>query len=146
MSATLQVGQMIGPSEWVTVDQAMISGFGAVTLDPDPMHDDPEWAAANSPFGGTIGYGFLTIALLSHLIRSSIELEAAGHHLNYGFNRLRLIAPVPVGARVRGTFRVASIEQDGPRETLTYAVTVEIEGQDRPALVADWLTVKIAEA
>src|SRR3569833_976367 len=94
-------------SEWVVIDQNMISQFGALTLDPDPMHMDPEWAKANGPYGGTISYGFLTMSLLSHLVhlvRGADVGPRTGHYLNYGFDRLRLVSPVRVGSRIRGRF------------------------------------------
>ena len=146
MSGAPRIDTLIGPSPWVVVDQAMIDAFGKVTRDPDPMHDDPEWARANSPFGGTIAYGFLTMSLLSHLLRATLERDRvlSGAYVNYGFDRLRLVEPVVVGARVRGTFRVADVTTQGGRERLTLAATVEIEGKERPALAGDWLTVRIA--
>lgn len=149
----LPLNTEIGVSDWVVVDQAMIDGFGAVTLDPDPMHIDPEWAVLNGPFGGTIAFGFLTISLLTHLIHAAMNTQPSrdaagqGHYLNYGFDRLRLVAPVHVGARIRGRFTKLRQQQDNKGRWLTtFGCIVEIEGSDRPALVADWLSIWILPA
>ena len=147
----LHVGQVIGPGPWVTIDQTMIDGFALHTRDPDPFHIDPEWARANSPFGSTIAFGFLTIALLTHLMHGAqgnsardVAADPAvhGHYLNYGFDRLRLVSPVSVGSRVRGIFTVADFARDAKsRGIMSFDCRVEIEGSDKPALVARWLTV-----
>ena len=139
----LEPGREIGPSPWLVVNQDMIDRFGDVTLDPDPMHDDPEWATNNSPFGGTIAYGFLTISLLSHFMRSVGSAEGGGHFVNYGFEKLRLVEPVPVGARVRGRFVVASVSDERGRRRVTFDTTVEIEGSERPAMVAQWVVAHV---
>jgi len=145
---SLQPGDMVGTSQWVTVDQGMIDGFGASTLDPDPMHIDPEWAKKNGPFGGTIAFGFLTISLLTHLLHNALgsspdhDPNKNGYYLNYGFDRLRLVSPVRVGTRIRGVFRMASrVRDERQRLVTTFDSTIEIEGEERPALIATWLTV-----
>jgi acyl dehydratase len=147
----LAAGAMIGTSEWVPVTQELISGFARYTLDPDPFHIDPKWARANSPFGGTIAFGFLTMSLLTHLMHSaqgerardtSADPTVHGYYLNYGFNRLRLIAPVKVDSRVRGHFTVKNREiDDKGRNIVTFDCLIEIEGEQRPALVAEWLAM-----
>ena len=146
----MQPGSVIGVSPWVTVTQSMISDFGAVTLDPDPMHIDPEWAAKNSSFGGTIAFGFLTISLLTHLLHSALGTDSnrdpkeSGYYLNYGFDRLRLVSPVPAGKRVRGRFELLDRKRDERQRLIsTFQCTVEIEEQERPALFAHWLTIWI---
>jgi acyl dehydratase len=144
-------GALIGVSDWLRIDQSMIDTFGAVTRDPDPLHLDPAWAAANGPFGGTIAYGFLTMSLLSHLLRQILQQDLQhvdqGLFLNYGFNRVRLIAPVRVGGRVRGRFVAGPMQDDrGGRLLKTIHATVEIEGEERPALIADWLTAWVPPA
>jgi acyl dehydratase len=142
-------GQVLPDSHWVTIDQEMIDRFALATLDPDPMHISPDWAAQHSPFKSTIAFGFLTTGMLTHLLHSSLgtrseDASAAAAHLNYGFDRLRLVEPVPVGARIRGKFRVASIRHDERgREFFTFTCEIEIEGVERPALVADWVTVRV---
>ena len=137
-------------SKWVAVDQALISAFGHASLDPDPMHTDPEWARANGPYGGTIAFGFLTISLLTHLLHDALAVDASatswreGLSMNYGFDRLRLVEPVRAGDRVRGLFVAKGSRRDTRGRTVrTLGCTVEIEGRDRPALVADWLTIYV---
>lgn len=144
----LTPGAAVGDSPWLTVSQAMIDTFGHATLDPDPMHVDPDWAAANSPYRGTIAFGFLTISLLTHLLHGSMGVKGAhdprrsGYYLNYGFDRIRLVAPVRTGSRVRGCFKLLERKTDERgRLITTFDCTVEIEGESRPALVAQWLTV-----
>jgi acyl dehydratase len=138
----------LGSSNWLHIDQSLIDTFGQVTFDPDRMHIDPVWAAANSPYGGTIVFGFQTLALLSHFsheIFDAVGLETAfdpiaGHALNYGFNRVRFIAPVRVGKRIRAHISKISANDDRPGQTLfCFDINIEIENEDRPALVAEWL-------
>ncbi|MFN3592074.1 MAG: MaoC/PaaZ C-terminal domain-containing protein [Thermaurantiacus sp.] len=141
-----RAGDAIGPSPWVAVTQAMIDQFGAATLDPDPMHIEPEWARRHSPFGGTVAYGFLTMSLLTHLLRAATgDVDRPeGAFINYGFDRLRLIAPVPADAHVRGTFTMREIRRTADdRELACFACEVAIAGSDRPALVGDWLALWI---
>lgn len=140
-------------SDWLTVTQDMISVFGENTLDPDPMHIDPDWAARNGPFGGAIAFGFLTVSLLTKLFYSAQgrlhEQDPAkdGLVLNYGFDRLRLVSPVRAGARIRGSFTLKSRKRDEKaRIVSTIGCIVEIEGADRPALVADWLSIWVPPA
>lgn len=142
----LEPGSSIGVSDWLVISQSMISAFGATTLDPDPMHLDPVWAANNGPFGGSIAYGFLTISLLTTLFNSAVgdphgaDRHSDGYYLNYGFDRVRLVAPVAAGSRIRGRFTIAGRSQDERGRWLTtFDFTVEIEGQERPALVGQWL-------
>jgi acyl dehydratase len=151
--SVLAPGALIGTSAWLLVPQDMTTDFGRVTLDPDPMHIDPVWARANSPFGGTIAFGFQTISLLTHLLYSATHGSAdrapavAGYHLNYGFNRLRLITPVPVNIRVQGIFRLKErAVDDKGRSITTLDSTIMVEGRERPALVADWLTIWVPPA
>ncbi len=144
----LNPGDDFEPSPWLDVTQDMVDHFGAATLDPDPMHIDPEWAREKGPFGGTIAFGFLTMSLLTHLLHQALRTHSHrdpsefGYFLNYGFNRLRLVSPVPVGARIRGQFKVADrVRDERGRWITTMDCTVEIEGSVRPALVAEWLSV-----
>ncbi|MBD3679831.1 MAG: MaoC family dehydratase [Rhodobacteraceae bacterium] len=140
-------GTEIGLSDWLNVDQKMIDGFADVTRDWQFIHVDPARAAAESPYGGTIAHGFLTLSLLPELARTALpEIEGAAMGVNYGFDRMRFVSPVPSGTRVRGRFVLTGCEERRPGElSLGWNVTVEIEGQDRPALVADWLTLRILE-
>jgi acyl dehydratase len=133
-------------SDWLLIDQAMVSSFGELTLDPDPMHMDPVWAKANGTYGGTIAYGFLTISLLSYLIHTVRDEQPnakdEGHYLNYGFDKIRLISPIPTGSRIRGHFISSTPKVDEKGRRLNrYDCKIEIEGQERPALVAEWLSM-----
>lgn len=137
------VGQEILVSDWISISQEEIDAFGRVTRDIDPMHMDPEYAREHSPFGQTILFGFQTLSMLSHLcspIRYRHGGGTIGYDLNYGLNRVRFISPVPVNARFRNRMSIKSVEQ---REDGAYLITsentIEIEGQERPALVAEWI-------
>ncbi len=148
----LTPGQDLGHSEWLEITQAMITSFGEVTRDPDPLHMDPEWARANTDYEDTIAYGFLTVSLLTGLFASATGISSAseaplpGHFLNYGFNRLRFVSPVPVNSRIRAHFRRSAEEarRDGRKAVLTVEVSIEIEGHDQPALVAEWLAAWVS--
>ncbi len=148
----LSEGELIGVSDWLTVDQEMIDGFAKHTLDPDPMHIDPEWCKKNSPFGTTVAFGFLTVSLLTHFLHDVLHFNQSdnaaggGYGINYGFDRLRLVAPVPVNSRIRGTFTMKNIREKNPGEMIqTVDCTIEIEGQERPALVAEWVSLGVSE-
>jgi acyl dehydratase len=124
----------------------MIDAFAETTLDRQFIHTDPE-AAARTAFGGTIAHGFLTLSLLSAMIQDALPpVPGRAMGVNYGFDKVRFVTPVRSGARVRGRFSLAEAKLRSPREVqLRYAVTVEIEGADRPALIADWLTLIVLE-
>ena len=138
-----QLGQRIGSSRWIAVPQQRITDFGHITEDPDLMHIDPAWAAEHSPYGKTIAFGFLTVSLLTRMANDEIQRPADEvSTLNYGFDRLRLLSPVMVGSHIRGHFVLKELELRSPTQfRANYAVTVEIDGQDKPALVADWLSI-----
>lgn len=134
-----------GAGEWFLVDQDRINAFADVTLDHQFIHVDPVKAAERSPFKVTIAHGFLTLSLLPHLITSipssGGRLEGMVMGMNYGFDKVRFVSPVKVGARVRATSTVKDVELKAPggvQVTKTY--TIEIEGEDKPAIVADWIT------
>ena len=135
-----KVGTEIGVSGWLTVDQAAIDAFAEVTQDHQFIHVDPE-AAAKTPFGGTVAHGFLTLSLLSRMAADVMLVpDSLKMAVNYGFERVRFIAPVRSGVRVRGRFVLDSVDEKGPGQVLMrHQVTVEIEGQDKPALTALWL-------
>jgi acyl dehydratase len=137
-----KVGVEVGISGWVEVDQHRIDSFADATEDRQFIHVDPN-AAARSPFGGTIGHGFLTLSLLSRMAADAILIpEGITMVVNYGLDRVRFLAPVRSGKRVRGRFVLAALEDKAPEQLLLrHDVTVEIEGEDKPALSAHWLTL-----
>ena len=136
-----RVGEEIGVSDWLTIGQDRIDAFADLCGDHQFIHVDPA-RAAETPFGGTIAHGFLTLSLLTWFATGvRPRIEGTRHSVNYGFDRLRFVAPVPAGSRVRGRFRLTSLNERVPGEvTQHYEVTVEIEEGGRPALVADWIT------
>ena len=138
------VGTEVGVSRWILVDQARIDAFAEITEDRQFIHIDPV-AAAKTPFGGTIAHGFLTLSLLSAMTFDAVPpLEGVTMGINYGFDKLRFLAPVPAGSKVRGRFKLLSAEDKGSgRWLLKHEVTVEIEGSDKPALVAEWLGMQV---
>lgn len=135
------IGQEIGVSDWFTVDQGRIDFFGAATYDIDPQHMDPSWAAENSPYGGTIAFGFQTLSMLSHLTRASgLQPKGSAFELNYGLDRVRFLQPVPVGARIRCRTKLLEVRQKAEGVfIIKTGNTVEIEGHDEPAMIAEWL-------
>ncbi len=137
-----RTGEVIGASPWLAVEQSRIDAFAETTLDHQFIHVDPE-AAKATPFGSTIAHGFLTLSLLSHFAEAVLpEISGLAMSMNYGFDRVRFVAPVRAGSRVRGVFSLAALEQQADhRFQMRLAVTIEIEGEAKPALVADWLTV-----
>ena len=139
------IGTEIGVSDWFTISQAQIDAFADCTHDHQYIHIDPE-AAAQTPFGGTIAHGFLTLSLLSAMAYQMPSIEGAVMGVNYGFNKIRFVSPVRSGARIRGRFTLAELTQIRPGEVqFIMNVTVEIEGQDKPALVAEWLSRRYFE-
>jgi acyl dehydratase len=135
-----RIGEEVGVSGWLTVDQARIDAFADATEDRQFIHTDPQ-AAAQTPFGGTIAHGFLTLSLLSRMGAEAMLLpEGMSMAVNYGFDRIRFLAPVRSGSQVRGRFTLDSVEEKAPGQILMrHVVTVEIEGKDKPALTAVWL-------
>jgi acyl dehydratase len=134
------VGRELGPGDWFTVDQSRVDGFADDTEDHQWIHVDPE-KAASSPFGGTIAHGFLTLSLLPHLANSARRLDGVRMGVNYGLNKVRFPAPVKVGSRVRATVTITDAEDlsdDGVQ--VVSKVTVEIEGSEKPACIAEWVT------
>ncbi|MEL6449851.1 MAG: MaoC family dehydratase [Pseudomonadota bacterium] len=140
-----QVGQEVGVSRWITVDQPMIDQFAATTQDDQWIHTDPARAARDTPFGGTIAHGFLTLSLASRFAYDCFDLlpgQVMG--INYGFDRIRFLAPVPAGSRLRGRFVLSDATQRSAREVMRrMALTIEMDGHDTPALVADWLNLAV---
>ncbi len=146
--AQSQVGQEIGVSNWIKVDQPMIDRFAQVTHDEQWIHVDPARAAAETPFGTTIAHGFLTLSLASRFIYDVIDM-APGQTMgiNYGFDRLRFLSPVRCGSRLRGRFVMVNARKRSGTELLrTLELTIEIEHTDTPALVAEWLGLAVFSA
>ena len=135
-----KVGTSLGASPWIEIDQQSIDTFADVTGDHQFIHVDPA-AAAQTPFGGTIAHGFLTLSLLSQMAAHVMLVpDTTRMGVNYGFDKIRFIAPVRSGKRVRGRFTLASAEEKRPGQwQFLHKVTVEIEGEDKPALTADWI-------
>ena len=135
-----KIGSEVGVSGWISVDQARIDAFAEATEDRQFIHTDPA-AAAQTPFGGTIAHGFLSLSLLSRMAADAMLIpEGVKMAVNYGLDRVRFLAPVRSGSRVRGRFTLDSIEEKAPGQLLMrHVVTVEIEGEDKPALSAIWL-------
>jgi acyl dehydratase len=135
-----RVGQEVGVSGWLTVDQPRIDAFADATEDHQFIHVDPA-AAVAAGFGGTIAHGFLSLSLLSRMAADAMLIpEGVKMALNYGFDRIRFLAPVKSGKRIRGRFTLDSVDEKAPGQILfRHTVTVEIEGEDKPALTAVWL-------
>lgn len=133
------VGQEIGVSDWFEMTQERINQFADCTEDWQYIHVDPE-KAAKTPFGTTIAHGFLTMSMLSAMVYQMPSMEGVTMGVNYGMNKMRFVSPVPVGSKIRGRFVLSKFEEIRPGEVqTTTTVTVEIEGQEKPALVAEWL-------
>lgn len=140
-----RIGTELGVSEWFVVDQERVNAFADVTLDHQFVHVDPERARA-TPFGGTIAHGLLTLSLIVHLCLPFLP-KLAGTKLlvNYGFDRVRFSAPVKVGGRIRARGRLADVTERKPGQVIVKIdVTIEIEDEDKPALVAEWLSLHVA--
>ena len=135
-----RIGDEVGVSSWLTVDQARIDAFAEATEDRQFIHTDPA-AAAQTPLGGTIAHGFLSLSLLSRMAAEAMLVpDGIKMALNYGLDRVRFLSPVRAGKRVRGRFTLDSIEEKAPGQVLMrHLVTVEIEDEDKPALTALWL-------
>ena len=135
-----RIGSEIGVSPWIPIDQQAIDTFADVTGDHQFIHVDPE-AAAKTPFGGTIAHGFLTLSLLSRMAAGvMLRPDGVKMGINYGLDRVRFLAPVRSGRRVRGRFTLERFEEKRPGQyQFLHNVTVEIEGEDKPALLADWI-------
>jgi acyl dehydratase len=133
------VGQELGASRWLTVDQPMIQAFATTTMDQQWIHVDVERAKREG--AGPIAHGFLIVSLMSTLLMDIWTLRGSKSALNYGFNKLRFIAPVPSGARIRMTETLTGAEQRGDGVLLTRDCRVEVESGSKPAVVAEWLAL-----
>ena len=133
------VGRDVAVSEWIEVTQERIDQFAEATEDRQWIHTDPERAARESPFKGTIAHGFLTLSLLSEMGRTAMKVGGVRMGINYGLDRVRFIAPIPAGSRIRGSFHLASFREVDDWALATWSVTVEREGGANMCCVANWL-------
>ena len=130
------IGQEAGASDWVTVTQGMIDQFADLTDDHQWIHVDVARAKRETPFGSTIAHGFLTVSLLPRLAREAVDVRGDFKmRINYGFNRLRFVSPVRAGSRVRARFAPQKVTEN----EVTWLVTVDVEGSEKPAIVAEWM-------
>jgi len=136
-------GTRVGASGWMTMDQSRVDTFADATDDHQWIHVDEEKAKAG-PFGGTIAHGFLTLSLLPELLSQVYRIDGTKMGVNYGLNKVRFTAPVPVGSKIRGVVDIADVADATGGVQVTTRVTVEIEGSERPALVAEWITRQYA--
>ena len=138
------VGKSLGASEWLVIDQEMINSFADLTGDRQFIHVDVE-RARETPFGGTIAHGFLTLSLVASMIpEGSFTLKGMSHGVNYGFDSIRFLQPVRSGSRIRSVQELSGFEQKGSGTyRITIKVTIEIEGEEKPALSASWITMQV---
>ena len=140
-----KIGTEVGVSNWITVDQKMIDEFAATTHDEQWIHVDPERAAKETPFGGAIAHGFLTLSLASRFAYDCFAMmpgQVMG--INYGMNKLRFLMPVRAGSKLRGRFTLQDVVARNDTDLLrTNILTIEIEGEETPALVAEWLGLAV---
>jgi acyl dehydratase len=136
------VGTELGASDWVEVTQSRIDKFAAATGDDQWIHVDVDRAARELPSQSTIAHGLLTLSFAPLFVRSVIGLRGIKNTLNYGANRIRYLSPVPAGSRLRGRIAIANAEDVAPRGLrVTYGITIELEGRDRPACVAEMIAI-----
>lgn len=128
-------------SDWRVITQEMVSAHSALTGDADPFHDDVEWSKANTPFGGTIVQGFLLLSQLTWLSRhpASEPLDDVEYIMNYGFDKVRFVRPVPTGKPIRARRRLLAVDDRGQRAVLKFGVTIEGDGSTEPYVVAEWM-------
>jgi len=136
-----QVGQTVGTSEWVVMSQERINQFAEATGDHQFIHIDPDKAKL-TPFGGTIAHGFLTLSMIPYLSANSDlpKVDGVKMGVNYGGNKTRFISPVRSGKRIRGHWKLIELEEKRPGQwQQTHEITIEIEGEDKPALITEWI-------
>jgi acyl dehydratase len=134
-----RVGQEIAVGTWFPITQDRVSAFADATGDHQWIHVDAARAAAESPFKTTIAHGFLTLSLVSSLLRDAVTVRGVRMAINYGLNKVRFVSPVPSGARVRARVVVAGIQDAGDADQVTWSITIEREGADKPAVVIEWI-------
>jgi acyl dehydratase len=134
-----RIGEEIAASDWLEISQARIDQFAEATGDTQWIHVDAARAAAESPFKTTIAHGFLTLSLMSALIREAMQFHHLRLAINYGMNRMRFVAPVPAGSRIRARFMPVSVEDVSGSVQVTWQVTIDREHSDKPCCVAEWI-------
>ena len=134
-----QLGAEIAVSDWIEITQDRINQFAACTEDRQWIHIDAARAAAESPYRATIAHGFLTLSMVSALLRNAIRLPRQRMGINYGLNRVRFIAAVPAGSRIRGRFAPSEIKEIDGGYQVVWTITIEREGSDKPSCVAEWI-------
>ncbi len=134
------IGKEVAVTDWLAVSQERIDAFADATEDHQWIHVDRERAARESPYGTTVAHGFLSLSLLPYLLGRAIEIQGTRLGINYGLNRVRFTGPLPAGSRVRARFRLAAVEDIAKGVQTTWSVTLEREGEEKPVLVAEWLT------
>lgn len=134
-------GQEIGHSEWVRIDQDRVNKFADATGDHQWIHIDIERAKRELPTKGTIAHGYLTVSLIPMLGAQIMKVDGASRGINYGSNKVRFVNMVPVGARVRAKLKILSVDEKPPGKQINSEYTIEIEGQDRPACVAETIGI-----
>lgn len=134
-----QEGQQFGPTDWLTIEQDRIDGFAEVTGDHQWIHVDTE-RAKDGPFGKTIAHGYLTLSLANYFLPQLVEVRGFAHAVNVGADRLRFLAPVPVGSRIRGVGELVSVEEVKGAIQSIVRITIEIAGSDKPACVVDTIS------
>lgn len=141
-------GREFGPSEWIKVDQQRINKFAEATDDFQFIHVDPERAAKETPFGSTIAHGFLTLSLIVPLLADILpRIEGVKMGVNYGLDKVRFLQPVKVNSEIRAKIKILSVEEKRPGQYLTKTeVTVEIKGEAKPAMIAEWLGMSYTDA
>lgn len=133
------VGREVATSDWLVITQDRIDAFAEATSDHQWIHVDSGRARAETPFGTTIAHGFLTLSLLSALMRDAVRVDGPRMTLNYGLNRVRFVSPVPSGSRIRARVALATVDDMGDSIQATWGVTIERESGDKPAVVAEWI-------
>jgi acyl dehydratase len=137
-------GQEVVVTDWFVIEQQQVNLFAAATGDRQWIHTDAERSRRESPYGGTVAHGFLSLSLLSMLLEKALIMPAGGMNINYGLNKVRFPAPVPVGSRVRGRFAVMDMEDVAGATQIVWKVEVECEAGDKPACVAEWIVRRYA--
>jgi acyl dehydratase len=134
-----QIGQEIAVSDWFEISQERITRFAETTEDRQWIHVDPARAAVESPFKTTIAHGFLTLSMTSAMIRSALAFPTIRMAINYGLNKVRFIAPVPAGSRIRARFSPVAVEEIGENYQVIWGITIERDGSEKPCAIVEWI-------